>query len=291
MKKYFKYCIKRILNIKEKNNWCLGYFKLNKNFSLKNKHLINKINNASIFKPPSDQFWADPFLFNYKKKKYIFFEKFYKRQNKGVISVCELKQNKLINFKDVLVKPYHLSYPMLFKYKKKLFLIPESYQAKKVEIYQSSNFPYIWKKKCSLFENEITCDPTIFKYKNSLWIFINKTKKNLLDLNRKLFLYKIEDDFKKLTPHHKNPVVTSYDGGRNAGNLIKLKNKTFRPGQKNIKGIYGYGINFYEIKKLNLKEFKEKKVSSISAKNLRKCYGIHHFSKIKRECVFDINLA
>ena len=51
----------------------------------------------------------------------FFFEKFYKKENKGVISVCELKKNKLINFKDILIKPYHLSYPMLFKYKNKIF--------------------------------------------------------------------------------------------------------------------------------------------------------------------------
>ena len=179
MKKLFKYHLKQILNIKDKSNWCLGYFKSDDRFKFSNTDLINNINNAIIFKPPKDQFWADPFLFNYKKKKYVFFEKFYKKENKGVISVCELKNNKLIKFRNILNKPHHLSYPMLFKYKKKIFLIPESYEAKKVQIYESTNFPYSWKIKYTLFEDEITCDPTIFKYKNNLWIAINKTTKNL----------------------------------------------------------------------------------------------------------------
>ena len=221
----------------------------------------------------------------------FFLKNFTKKENKGVISVCELKKNKLINFKDILIKPYHLSYPMLFKYKNKIFLIPESYQAKKVQIYQAHKFPYKWKKKCTLFKDEITSDPTIFKHKNNLWISINKKKKNLIDLNKKLFFYKIEDNFQKLTPHFKNPVVSSFDGGRNAGNFIKFKNKTIRPAQKNIKSIYGYGLNFYEIQKLNLREYKEKKILSVTAKNLKNCSGVHHFSKIKTECFFDINLS
>lgn len=291
MKNLIKYHLKKILNIKDKNNWCLGYFKLENNFKFTTKNLINKINTAIIFKPPKNQFWADPFLFNYNKKKYIFFEKFYKKKNKGVISMCELKKNKLTNFRDILVKPHHLSYPMLFKYKKKIYLMPESYQAKKVEIYQSINFPYSWKKKYTLFKNEITADPTIFTYKNNLWISINKTKKNLSDLNKKLFIYKVTNNFKKLVPHYKNPVVMSHNGGRNAGNLIYLKNKTIRPSQINIKSVYGYGLNFFEIKKLNLKEFKEKKLLSLSAKNFKKCFGIHHFSKNGRDCFFDINLS
>ena len=80
MKKLFKYHLKQILNIKDKSNWCLGYFKSDDRFKFSNTDLINNINNAIIFKPPKDQFWADPFLFNYKKKNMFFLKNFIKKK-------------------------------------------------------------------------------------------------------------------------------------------------------------------------------------------------------------------
>ena len=121
----------------ESDNWSICNFKYNQKILFSKKKInIKKIKKLNIFRPPQDEFWADPFVFKFKKKKYVFFEKFLKKKNKGIISVCILKNNKLINFKDILVKKYHLSYPFVFKHKNKIYLIPESYQSKKMEIYQ-----------------------------------------------------------------------------------------------------------------------------------------------------------
>ena len=290
MKNSLKFFIKNLFPFKDKSNWSLGYFKISSKFKLTNKNLLINIKKAKIFIPPKDEFWADPFLIRYKQRLFIFFEKFYKKKNKGVICVCELKNKRLINFKNIIVEPYHLSYPMIFKNKNKFFLMPESYESKKVLIYESVKFPFKWKKINTMFNNEITADPTIFKYKNSFWIFINKTKNKLSDLNKKLYLYKFNKNFEKIIPHKKNPIVSSLNGGRNAGNIIKLNKKIIRPGQINSKKNYGYGINFYQIKKLNLMEYKEKKIATIESKNLKKCTGIHHFCRVGNDYVFDFNL-
>ena len=215
---------------------------------------------------------------------------FIKKKNKGVICVCELKNNELINFKDIIVEPYHLSYPMLFRKKNNFFLVPESYQNKKIQFYKCVKFPFKWKKINTLFNNEITADPTIFKYKKNFWIFINKTKNNLNDLNKKLYLYKLSENFKKIIPHKKNPVVSSFNGGRSAGNIFTFKKKVIRPAQINNNKNYGYGMNFYEIKKMNLREYQEKKVANIKSKNFKNCLGIHHFCNVDNDYIFDLNL-
>lgn len=290
MKNYIKYFIKNILQLKDRSNWCLGYFKNSSEFKLTNKNLLNNIKKAKIFRSPKDEFWADPFLIRHKQRLFIFFERFYKKKNKGVICVCELKNKKLINFKNVIVEPYHLSYPMLFRGKNKFFLAPESYQNKKVQIYESVEFPFKWKKINTIFNNEITADPTIFKYNNSFWIFINKTKNKLNDLNKKLYLYKFNKNFKKVIPHKRNPIFSSLNGGRSAGNIIRYGKKIIRLGQINTKENYGSGVNFYEIKKLNLKEYQEKKIASVNSKNFKNCIGIHHFCKVGNDYVFDLNL-
>ena len=80
MKNYFKYYIKNIFRFEDKSNWCLGYFKSSKKIKITSKDLLNNFKKAKIFKPPKDEFWADPFLIKHKQKLFIFFEKFYKKK-------------------------------------------------------------------------------------------------------------------------------------------------------------------------------------------------------------------
>ena len=284
---FIKYYIKKIIQ-EDQNNWSIFFFK-NKPEDLILKK-ANKLKLLNIFKPPKDQFWADFFFFYYKKKKYIFFEKFIKKENKGIISAILLKKNKIYKITDVLKKNYHLSYPCLFKHQKNIYLIPESAENKRLEIYKSVKFPNKWKLIKTHFKNEIIADATIFKFKGSLWLFVNKTKKNLLDLNRKLYLYKISNDFNKIIPHKKNPIKNSFYGGRSGGRLFNAENKLIRPAQIQKKNIYGYGLVFYEIKKLSLNVYNEKEILQLNPSFLKKNRGIHHISTSKNEIVFDVNL-
>ena len=101
----------------------------------------------------------------------------------------------------------------------------------------------------------------------------------------------MNNDFSKITPHKKNPIKLSYIGGRSAGSIIKYKDKIIRPAQIFKKNNYGFGLIFFEIKKLNLFEYHEEKISSITPKFLKQCRGIHHISHIKNEFVIDVNLT
>ncbi len=276
-----KYFLKRIFK-KDKNNWILGL-------------IIGDINEVNLkksifFNSPINEFWADPFLLIFKKRKYIFFEKFLKKENKGILSVGEIKNNKLINIKDILKKNYHLSYPFVFKRGKFFYLIPETHENKRLEVYRSKKFPYKWKLYSTAFHGEIVADPTILSYKNKLWLFINKTKKKLNNLNKDLYIYQIDNlKFSKIIPHKKNPVNSSLIGGRNAGNFFIENNKVYRPSQINKPNIYGYGICISEIKKLNINHYVEKKIKFIKPNLFKNLKGVHHLSKKGKYSIIDYN--
>lgn len=278
--------VKNLFNL-DKSKWSLCFLKANIEDFIYNKTKQKKL---IFFKPPKNEFWADPFLFSYKDKKYIFFEKFLKKNKKGIISVGLLKNNKLVKIKNVLQKKYHLSYPFIFRHKKDIFMFPETHETKRMEIYKSIKFPYKWKLIKTHFEGEIVCDPTIFTYRGSFWLFINKTKKKIFDLNKKLYLYKLSNNFSKLTPHKLNPIKKSKFGGRSAGYIFKMNRKIVRPAQIQKKNNYGYGLCFFQIDKLNLNEYEEKKISTILPKYFNKTRGIHHISHIKNKIIFDVNL-
>ena len=169
-------------------------------------------------------------------------------------------------------------------------MFPETHETKRMEIYKSIKFPYKWKLIKTHFEGEIVCDPTIFTYRGSFWLFINKTKKKIFDLNKKLYLYKLSNNFSKLTPHKLNPIKKSKFGGRSAGYIFKMNRKIVRPAQIKKKNNYGYGLCFFQIDKLNLNEYEEKKISTILPKYFNKTRGIHHISHIKNKIIFDVNL-
>ena len=44
----------------------------------------------------------------------------------------------------VLTESFHLSYPYVFKYDGIYYMIPETYHANSIRVYQATNFPYDW---------------------------------------------------------------------------------------------------------------------------------------------------
>lgn len=250
--------------------------------SKKNK----KIKILKIFNPGFFEFWADPFFVKFKKKKYIFFEAYNYLKKKGEISCIEISKNNIVKRKKILEFKYHLSYPNIFKLKKKFYLIPESYEDNKITIYESVKFPYKWKKFRTLFHGKKICDTTLLFHNNYYWLFFNKAEKNLSEFNKKLYIYKSKNfNFNKLVSHKKNPVINNLYGSRNGGNFFKERNNLIRPAQINKKNIYGYGLSLNKIIKLDTNKFNQTEILRITPKsfNNKNICGVHHYSKIDDE--------
>ena len=245
----------------------------------------NKVKILKIFNPGFFEFWADPFFVKYAKKNYIFFESYNYFLKKGNIQCLEIKNNQIVDKKIVLDEHYHLSYPHIFKLKKNFYLIPESYEDKKTSIYISLRFPFKWKKIQTIFEGEKVCDTTITYKNNKFWLFVNKSKNNLNEFNKKLFIYSSKNfDFKKLIPHKDNPVNKSLKNSRNAGSIFYENKVCYRPAQINKKNIYGYGFFLNKIVRLSQSNFKQIKILEITPKQFdnKNICGIHHYSKIDK---------
>ncbi len=272
-----KYYIKNyfINKINKKNyNWNIfssvkkDIFKLN---NMKKNIFDIKFNN---------QYFADPFIYKYKNKIFIFFENFSKKMNKGHISFLEMSNKNIIN--DVLKKDYHLSYPFIFNYKKNIFLTPETSERNNLQIYKCKQFPHKWKLYKKKFIGQNFADPTFFlDKKKNLWLFLNKSFDKFKDHDSELYIYKVQNNFEKFIPHKLNPVIIDCRFARNAGNLFYIKNKLIKPCQINIWSKYGYGLQLLEITKLDLNNFK--------FKTLNKFENIHHLSVYDKHISWDLN--
>tara|TARA_Y100001970_G_C14255233_1_gene874825 strand:+ start:5850 stop:7445 length:1596 start_codon:yes stop_codon:yes gene_type:complete len=254
---------------------------------------INNINNlekAKVLTPPTSEFWADPCLVEHNNEKFIFFENFQYLKNKGCIAVGRLINNELKDIKNIISRKYHFSYPHVFKYKNHFYLIPETFQAQRLEIWKSKEFPYKWKLHKTFFHGKKLADTSIVKFKKNFWLFTNISNDRYNDFTSELHIFKVSSPLlEKIQPHRRNPVVTDTDNARNAGPLFYQNDKyLIRPSQAYVNGIYGNYINFNRIEKLNLDHYKEKIVRKIKPNFRNDIIGIHHISKHKNQAVIDI---
>jgi hypothetical protein len=257
-------------------------------FNLDNK----KSKSYSDFKniiPSNDRFWADPFIIFKDNIYYVFFEEFIYKKNKGHISFLTINKNgNYSKQKKVLDRSHHLSYPFIFNYDKKYYMIPESSTNNTIDIYECLEFPKKWNFCKTLMKNITATDSTLFFKDEKWWLFTSITK----DQNMKNELYLFYSDSPlsdNWIPHPKNPIISGVRGSRSAGKIFQENGKILRPAQDGSKR-YGYGIIFYQINTLNDLDYQEKEVRTIYPDWDKKMIGIHSYDKEKELTVIDVRI-
>src|SRR5215216_2787801 len=122
--------------------------------------------------PPKEKFWADPFPVKHEGKYFLFFEEFIYKDDKAHISVIELSKSGASEPVPVLKRDYHLSYPFIFQWNDRYFMIPETAGNRTVEVYSCQGFPHEWKMETVLFEGVAARDATLFEIDGLWWMFV-----------------------------------------------------------------------------------------------------------------------
>ena len=290
LRKYPKAILRKIFKLKKKDDKEPKYNPWNLHIGKKTIDLILPLADTKRLIPPENNAWCDPFLISIDEKKYLFFENYEYKSKKGKISFTEIKNNNITTIQDALILDYHLSYPFVWQENKDIFMMPETADTKRVEIWKASEFLTKWKLHKVLFEGESCVDTTLFKNNNGdIWLFTNKSNDKFNDHNSELYIYKIENEFNKITPHILNPVITDCRIARNAGNIFyDNKNTIIRPSQINISDFYGGGLNLRKIQELNLEKFRETNMASYFPNFTKNINALHHFTQNKDTFVVDV---
>jgi len=240
-------------------------------------------------KMPKDEFWADPFLFNYKEKDYVFFENYSYKTKKAKISCGIINGFELKEVKDVLKLDYHMSYPYIFRDGSEIFLMPETNDNNRLEIYKCLEFPNKWELFSTAFDGEKVSDAFFFDdEKSQKWLFINKELNTYSTGDNELYIYKVDSiKLNKIEGHKQNPVIIDARTARNAGSIFKYKNQDYRPSQANVDGIYGRGLNVNKIKKLTIEEYIEETVVTVKPNFYKGLNSVHHLAQKDNLFVID----
>ena len=238
--------------------------------------------------PPKDRFWADPHVIQNNHKYYIFVEEYIYKNKKAHISVIEMDEQG--DFKEpvrVLEKDYHLSYPFVFEWEGKYYMVPETMENRTIELYECINFPYDWIFRMNLMENVKAVDTTLFYKDEKWWLFAAMSESEGPGFNSELFIFFSNELFtSKWKPHPLNPVISDVKRARPAGRIFVKNGKIFRPSQNNSVA-YGYGFNINKIVRLSETEYVERQVVSIKPNWDKGVQGTHTFANEGRLTIID----
>lgn len=232
------------------------------------------------------QWEADPFLAEFQGKYYVFYENM-KPGEKGTIYVGEIDRERgtVINKKEVLKEPFHLSYPNVFKLEDRFYMIPETHESGKILLYEATDFPQSWKKVREL--GDVPCtDLTFLKERDIYYLFFSPREEGEHPYCRSLHCYYIQDLLKgELKPLKNKVVAEGMSSSRMGGNFLERGGKKYRFSQ-DCNRRYGETLNQHEFLHISPEGYKE--TPGTPLKKPENTLGMHTYTKKDRVEIIDL---
>lgn len=221
----------------------------------KGEELLSLKSDTSLLNPNATVILADPFLFVKDDVLFLFYEHLDKWFGTGRICMRSTRDLKTWTDEvDVLVEPFHLSFPYVFEDHGKVYMLPETGGDKSISLYEAEDDTLTkWKLVKRIMEDEEPWyDSVIYKRNGTYYLFTGHDN----DIQQVQHLFVADNLMGPYKEHPKSPIYTGRDGGRNAGSIIEYEGHMYRPVQVCMNG-YGEQTSVMEIETLTHTEYKE----------------------------------
>jgi hypothetical protein len=216
----------------------------------------------TVVAPPADRFWADPFVVESDGETLVFVEQLRFADGKGELAVGRLEGNgELSGVEPILSDAHHLSYPYVLRDGGQMFLVPESGDAERIELWAATDFPTGWTRAAVLLDGVRAVDASIFHHDGLYWMWVNQAFEGGR-LDDETFLYFSDRLESGWTPHPRNPVVSDARRARPAGRPFLKGDALIRPAQ-DCTGGYGSRVVFNSVEVLTPDDYRERPVGSL----------------------------
>jgi hypothetical protein len=210
--------------------------------------------------PPADRFWADPFPVERDGRHWVFFEDYVYATDKGHISVLELDPKHGPSAPvPVLERDYHLSFPFLFEWEGRLYMVPETGLNGRIEAYREVRFPAEWELAAVLMDGVQAVDPVITRIADRWWMFASLLEPGASSWDE-LHLFHARTPLGPWVPHRRNPVKSDVRSARPAGRIFTMGGRIYRPAQ-DCSRRYGFALSINEIVRLTESSYEEREVT------------------------------
>jgi len=235
-------------------------------------------------RPPAGEEWADPFIIHHEGRHHVFFEHIRAQETRGVISTFELGEDGPRSQPSVVLEhDTHLSYPHVFKHEDAVYMIPETGQRARVELYRAERVPDRWVLDAVLLDGVRGVDATPFRYGGRWWMFVSVVERTE-SVNAQVSLYHSASLRGPWLPHRANPVVRDARRARPAGRVIAVNGDLIRPGQ-DCTTRYGSGVVLSRIVELSPRAYGEQPFARLQPPRTR---GAHCMDSDGTFAVVDV---
>jgi hypothetical protein len=238
--------------------------------------------------PPKDRYWADPFPVRTEEGRFfLFFEELRYSDPKGTLHALELDPRKGPGKPfPVLERPYHLSYPQVFRFEGRYYMLPESSANRTVTLFRCESFPDRWVEEKDLLRDLDAVDATLAEVDGRWWMFVNVSPFGAGNKDE-LHLYQARTPLGPWTPHGRNPVKSDCRSARPAGSLYRRPEGLYRPAQ-DCAGSYGSAIVLHRVDELSPDAYRETPVARIVPTWDRKALRAHTINRCDGLLVLDL---
>jgi hypothetical protein len=196
------------------------------------------------------RFYADPFPFEWRGRRFIFVEDYPHAAGKAVISVMEVGETGATPTpRQVLEEPYHLSYPQVFERDGAIWMLPEASAGNRLTLYRAERFPDRWAREAILLDGMAISDATLLEEGGRLWLFATD-RDGHGSTSDTLAVFHAPSLKGPWTPHRMNPILIDRRKARPGGAFQRIGGRIVLPVQDGTKG-YGGGLGLSELLQLD----------------------------------------
>jgi hypothetical protein len=237
--------------------------------------------------PPTDRFWADPFPYRAEGKTWVFFEEFIHGSQRPHIAVMEFgPQGPNGPARPALAADTHLSYPFIFEFDGQTYMMPETANTGRVQLWRAEKLPSQWVPDRVLLEGLPLVDATMACVDGQWWLWASATTSLGISWDE-LHLYHAESPLGPWKAHPRNPVIVDVRNTRPAGRPFVHKGAWYRPAQ-DCSVSYGGAMVIQRIDRLDSREYHEHTVARLDPSWAKGLVGTHTINAAAGLTVIDV---
>lgn len=202
------------------------------------------------------RFFADPFPFVADGRLHLLVEEFPFATGKGLISLTTLGDDGRFGpVRPVIETDCHLSYPFVFDWNGRTWMVPETSGRRTVELWANDGAPDRWRLDRVLLADVDVGDATLAEIDGRWWLF-GATRAPFTSSWEALSLWSAPSPLGPWVAHRPDPVRVDVRSTRPAGHLFRTAEGLFRPVQDSSRG-YGSGLAVTRIEAIGEGGFRE----------------------------------
>ena len=239
--------------------WSIGIYEGTSPFTLRESQKVrNPVISAEDITDVDAVFVSDPFIVKRDGVIFMFFTIVNRETAQCDIGCAESQDGIDWSYIGVVLDEDHsVSFPYVFEWDDKFYMIPETNEELSVRVYVSKGFPYDWEYEATILQGFRYADSSIFRHDDLWWLLTSTNESSVLNL------YYSQDLLKDWQAHPMNPILKQNPHhSRPSGRVFEFESRLFRTAQ-DCYPEYGSRVFAFEILELSTETYFEKPVSTV----------------------------